>query len=197
MKKAEALILGELLKRINALVADEVTEKDLEGMFTVPPDASMGDLAFACFKLSKILRKAPQMIAQSLCEGFECEAVSRCEAVAGYINFYISDAFRTGVILGDILAKGDDFGKITIGEGKTMVIDYSSPNIAKPFHIGHLGTTAIGNAIKRIYSYCGSGMMLALLNIAHEITYPEWCGDCILNQGYKPIRPVIIEEKEA
>ena len=70
MKKAEALILGELLKRINALVADEVTEKDLEGMFTVPPDASMGDLAFACFKLSKILRKAPQMIAQSLCEGF-------------------------------------------------------------------------------------------------------------------------------
>ncbi len=155
MKKAEALISSELLKKINTLAPDAVTASDIEAMFTIPPEAEMGDLAFACFKLSKVLRKAPQMIAQEICDGFSCEAVCRTEAVAGYINFYISDAFRTDVILRGILDKGDDYGKISIGEGKTMVIDYSSPNIAKPFHIGHLGTTAIGNAIKRIYSYCG------------------------------------------
>ncbi len=155
MKKAEALIASELLKRIEAAAPGALTFDDVVGMFTVPPDAEMGDLAFACFKLAKVMRKAPQMIAQSLCEGFDCEAVGKAEAVAGYINFYISDAFRTGVILSDILSKGDDYGKITIGEGKTMCIDYSSPNIAKPFHIGHLGTTAIGNSIKRIYSFCG------------------------------------------
>ncbi|MBE6689402.1 MAG: arginine--tRNA ligase [Ruminococcaceae bacterium] len=155
MKKAEALISGELLKKINSIAPDAVTAQDMESMFTVPPEQEMGDLAFACFKLSKVMRKAPQMIAQQLCEGFECEAVSRVEAVAGYLNFYISDSFRTNVMLKGILEKGDDYGKISIGEGKTMVIDYSSPNIAKPFHIGHLGTTAIGNSIKRIYSYCG------------------------------------------
>lgn len=155
MKKAEALIASELFKRIDATAPDALSATDIEGMFTVPPNAEMGDLAFPCFTLAKVMRKAPQMIAQTLCDNFECEAVDRAEAVAGYINFYISDAFRTDVILGDILAKGEDYGRISIGEGKTMCIDYSSPNIAKPFHIGHLGTTAIGNAIKRIYDFCG------------------------------------------
>lgn len=155
MKKAEALIASELFNRIEATSPGALTSTDIEGMFTVPPNAEMGDLAFPCFTLAKVMRKAPQMIAQSLCDNFACEAVDRAESVAGYINFYISDAFRTDVILGDILAKGEDYGRITIGEGKTMCIDYSSPNIAKPFHIGHLGTTAIGNAIKRIYDFCG------------------------------------------
>lgn len=155
MKKAEALIASALLNKINSVAPDTIMAQELESMFTVPPEPEMGDLAFACFKLSKVMRKAPQMIAQSLCEDFKCEAVSRVEAVAGYVNFYISDEFRTGVILNDILSQGDDYGRITIGQGKTMVIDYSSPNIAKSFHIGHLGTTAIGNSIKRIYSYCG------------------------------------------
>lgn len=155
MKKAELLIANELLKIIDSMSPGAVTAQELESMFTVPPDSEMGDLSFACFKLSKVMRKAPQMIAQSICEQFNCPAIQKTQAVAGYINFYISDDFRTGVILNDIISKGEDYGKTDIGKGKTMVIDYSSPNIAKPFHIGHLGTTAIGNSIKRIYSYCG------------------------------------------
>ena len=132
--------------------AEEICE-----FFDTPPDPEMGDLAFACFRLSKALRKSPVAIAQELSEAFAAsplEGVEKVENAGGYLNFFFSDSYRIS-LLRFILEKGESFGSNELGKGKTMVIDYSSPNIAKRFHIGHLGTTIIGNSIKLIHQFSG------------------------------------------
>ncbi len=126
--------------------------EDLKGYFEVPADSKNGDLALPCFKLAKILRAAPPMIANKIKENITLPAgVDKIEAVGGYINFFAGADIYTSMLEGI----DENFGKTGIGNGKTLVIDFSSPNIAKRFHLGHLGTTVIGNAVRNIYKFCG------------------------------------------
>lgn len=124
--------------------------------FEIPPNSEMGDLAFPCFPLAKIMRKAPPIIAKELAERFpECDFIEKTEAAGGYLNFFYSKGEFAKESLGEIFDKGDDYGKSDIGEGKTVIVEFSSPNIAKPFHIGHLFSTAVGNSLDKIYSFLG------------------------------------------
>lgn len=150
-KIAECLHAG-----ITALGAPAPAPAELAAMLEYPPDEEMGDLAFPCFRLSKLLRKAPVQIAVALSgcfEGLEC--VEKAEAVNGYLNLTISARYLTGTLLPAILTAGEKYGASDIGKGKTVVLDYSSPNVAKPFHIGHLGTTVIGHSLKKLHEFVG------------------------------------------
>ncbi len=131
-----------------------VTEETVFGALELPPDSAMGDYAFPCFKLAKVLHKAPPMIADTLAaaiEGFP----GRIESVKGYLNFYIDRALYAGEVVKEVLRAGDRYGGSEEGRGKTVCLDYSSINIAKRFHIGHLPSTVIGNALKNIYAFLG------------------------------------------
>ena len=142
-------------KLVAAYPAAEMSATDIADMLEYPPDPKMGDLALPCFKLSKTLRNAPPRIAAALAEGFECEGVESAEALGGYFNLKISRKYLEEKVLPEILDKKEKYGAPSIGEGKTVVLDYSSPNVAKPFHIGHLGTTVIGHAIKKLHEFAG------------------------------------------
>ena len=121
-----------------------------------PPNEKLGDLAFPCFPLAKVMRKAPPVIAQELKDELsKDEYIDRVDAVGGYLNFFYNRAaFMTDTITAT-RAAGEDWGKSDIGSGKTVLVEYSSPNIAKPFHIGHLFSTAVGNSLARIYKFLG------------------------------------------
>ena len=121
-----------------------------------PPNPDMGDVAFPCFKLAKTMRKAPNMIAASLAPALgEINGISRIEPMGGYINFFADKTSFARTTLERVLDEGARYGGSDVGSGKTVCLDYSSINIAKPFHIGHLSTTAIGNALRRIYDHLG------------------------------------------
>ncbi len=138
------------------LKIDGITADELYNFIEIPPNQEMGDLALPCFKLSKILRNSPINIANNLQSTFETDSViSECTAVNGYLNFKINRSGYASTILDEILSKGDKYGASDIGNGKTVCIDYSSINIAKPFHIGHLSTTVIGSALCKIYRFLG------------------------------------------
>ena len=146
------------------MLADTVAKEFGEGLLTAseifemleyPPDRSMGDIALPCFRLSKSLRKAPPMIAAALAEGIKCEEFCEVSAMGGYLNFRISPAAFAARVVSDVRAEGDSYGSPRTGEGKTVVLDYSSPNVAKPFHIGHLGTTVIGHSLKLLHEFAG------------------------------------------
>ena len=120
-----------------------------------PPDAAMGDIAIPCFKLAKTLRRSPVQIADTLAPLVKGDAIDRAEAVNGYLNIYLSDAYLANAVIPEILEKKELYGAPDLGQGKTVVLDYSSPNVAKPFHIGHLGTTVIGHSLKRLHEFAG------------------------------------------
>ncbi|MBO7176895.1 MAG: arginine--tRNA ligase [Clostridia bacterium] len=145
-----------LAESIEALAGSAVlTAEDVSNMLEYPPDPAMGDLAMPCFRLSKTLRRSPVQIAAQLAEQVKCDCAARIEAVNGYLNFYLSDDVVCDTVVGEILAKGEKYGAPTIGEGKEVVLDYSSPNLAKPFHIGHLGTTVIGHSLRKLHEFAG------------------------------------------
>ena len=145
-----------LAESIEALAGNAVlTAEDVSNMLEYPPDPAMGDLALPCFRLSKTLRRSPVQIANQLAEQVSCPCVARIQAVNGYLNFYLSDDVLCDTVVGEILAKGEKYGAPTIGEGKEVVLDYSSPNLAKPFHIGHLGTTVIGHSLRKLHEFAG------------------------------------------
>lgn len=129
--------------------------EDIVSMLEYPPNPEMGDLAFPCFRLSKILRRAPIQIATDIASKLDGSPIARVEVVAGYLNIYIDDAYLSNTVLKEILEKRESYGAPNIGENKMVVLDYSSPNIAKPFHIGHLGTTMIGHSLKKIHEFAG------------------------------------------
>lgn len=125
-------------------------------MIEIPADTAMGDYAFPCFKLAKTFRKAPPLIAADISEKIALpDFVDSVQVVGAYINFFLSKQRYIEDAVTEVVAKGDNYGSSDIGKGRAVCIDYSSINIAKPFHIGHLSTTVIGSSLYKIYRFLG------------------------------------------
>lgn len=139
-----------------------ISQEEIKEYIEIPKESTKGDYAFPCFRLAKDMKKAPQIIAEEIAQkiqqeihtGNDKEIIEKIEVVGAYINFYINKNILAKEVIEEI-SKNNEYGKATIGKDKTILIEYSSPNIAKPFHIGHLRTTLIGNALYRIYKYLG------------------------------------------
>ena len=167
-----------LAKSIEKVV--NIDEKELESYIEIPKDANNGDYAFPCFRLAKELKKAPPMIANDIKEKIQIDEtiVEKVEVVGGYLNFYIHQEQMVKEVLKEIDVQ-EEYGKSEIGKGKNIVIDYSAPNIAKPFHIGHLRSTVIGGALYNIYQYLG----YHTIGVNHLGDYGTQFGKLI--EGYK------------
>lgn len=144
----------------NIIAKELIKATDIEEIgsyIEIPSNKDMGDYSLPCFKLAKSLKKAPQMIASELKEKIEIseEIINKIEVVNGYLNFFINPQAVMKAVFEEIDEKKEKYGSSNIGEGKNVVVEYSSPNIAKPFHIGHLRTTLIGNSLYRIYKFLG------------------------------------------
>ena len=140
-------------KKIAELLGKEIeldVEK-IEQLVEIPPRAEMGDYAFPCFQLAKVMKKAPNMIAQELKEKLSTEGFEKIDNLGPYINFFVDKGAFSKNTIEKVLEEGDDYGASTVGEGKTVCVEYSSPNIAKPFHVGHLFTTAIGHSLYKMF----------------------------------------------
>ena len=138
------------------IAAEGLSEEDIYAAIALPPNSEMGDYALPCFKFAKVLRKSPALIAQDIAANYPAdEVIERAEAVNGYVNFTVNKSALARETIDEVLAKGERYGSSGEGAGKTICIDYSSVNIAKPFHIGHLSTTAIGGALYKIFNFLG------------------------------------------
>ena len=157
-----------------------IEKEEIETYIERPIDNKNGDYAFPCFRLAKELKKAPPIIANEIKEKIELDTsiIEDVQVVGGYLNFYINKETITKEVLEEI-SKTEKYGKSNIGNGKNIVVDYSSPNIAKPFHIGHLRSTVIGGALYNIYKYLGYNVT----GVNHLGDYGTQFGKLI--EGYK------------
>ena len=144
------------------LNVEGLSKDELYDLIALPPNTEMGDYALPCFKLAKLMRKSPVMIAEDLKNSILADesvvsekVLSEVSAVNGYLNFKINKGDFVRSTLDRIFKEGDQYGSGTEGVGKTICLDYSSINIAKPFHIGHLSTTVLGGALYRIFNFLG------------------------------------------
>jgi len=134
----------------------DFSREEITSMVEVPPNKEMGDYAFPCFRLSKVLRKSPIQIAEETIKDIIVpDYIKEIKSVSGYINFFINKTNMAFKVLSEVLKRKDEYGISNIGQGKNIVIDYSAPNIAKPFHVGHLRSTVIGGSIYRIHKALG------------------------------------------
>ena len=176
---------GNKLKDFKQIIAKQISktidinEEELESYIETPKDNKNGDYAFPCFRLAKELRKAPPAIANEIKEKIEAvEEIEKIEVAGGYLNFFINKTILAKEVLEEI-SKAEQYGKSEIGKEKNIVIDYSAPNIAKPFHIGHLRSTVIGGALYNIYKYLGYNVT----GVNHLGDYGTQFGKLI--EGYK------------
>ena len=168
-------IIAESIAQITNIKVNEI-----KGFIEVPKEQGNGDYAFPCFKLAKTLRKSPNVIADDIKANVNISEkyVEKIEVVGGYLNFFVNKETLAKEILQEV-DENEEYGKSKIGNGKNIVIDYSSPNIAKTFHIGHLRTTVIGAALYNIYKYLGYNVT----GINHLGDYGTQFGKLI--EGYK------------
>ena len=153
IKSEIAQSIAQTIKGINA--SAELDASTILGMLEYPPDEKMGDIALPCFKLSKTLRMPPVKIAEAIASELSLPSTKNVVAINGYLNIYLDGEYLASKVVSEVNAKGDKYGAPEMGEGKTVVLDYSSPNVAKPFHIGHLGTTVIGHSLKKLHEFAG------------------------------------------
>ena len=166
----------EIAEKISKIINVKIAREYIE----TPPDSNMGDYAFPCFRLAKELKKSPQLIAEEIKNKIETDnIIEKIETAGGYLNFYINKLELSKIVLNEIASKKEQYGSSLIGNGKNVVIDYSAPNIAKPFHIGHLRSTVIGGALYRIYKFLGYNS----IGINHLGDYGTQFGKLI--EGYK------------
>lgn len=167
------------------IIADELNKvtniENIGKYIEVPSNKEMGDYSLPCFKLAKEMKKAPQMIANEIKEKLDIseDIVSKIEVVNGYLNFYLNPQTLIKTVFDEVANNKEKYGSSNIGENKTVVIDYSSPNIAKPFHIGHLRSTVIGSSLYKIYKFLGYNVV----GINHLGDYGTQFGKLI--EGYK------------
>ncbi|MEL3972906.1 arginine--tRNA ligase [Rossellomorea oryzaecorticis] len=144
-----------LAKEIKSQALSAWSEEDIYTLIETPKHAHLGDLAFPCFKLANEWRKAPVVIAEELARELSSPLFSNVEAAGPYVNVHFDSAFAGKEIVSSILEQGVRYGSHSFGKGRTIVLDMSSPNIAKPFSMGHLRSTVIGNAIANLAEKCG------------------------------------------
>ena len=171
---------SEIAKKISQIV--EIDNLEIETYIEIPKDSANGDFSFPCFRLAKELKKAPQLIANEIKEKLEIEKddiIEKVDVIGGYLNFYINKNIMIKEVLTEINDKKESYGASEIGKGKNIIVEYSSPNIAKEFHIGHLRTTVIGAAFYNIYKYLGYNT----IGINHLGDYGTQFGKMI--EGYK------------
>ncbi len=151
MADFKKLISESLKSEIEDLTLEEIT-----ALIEVPPNKEMGDYAFPCFKLAKVFRKAPNAIAEDLAGKIQpTDDINKIINLGGYVNFFVNKESLAKKVINQVLTEKENYGKSEFGKGKTVVVEFSSPNIAKPFHIGHVRTTVIGNALSKIYASQG------------------------------------------
>lgn len=171
-------IIGEKIAKEAELETSEILE-----YIEIPPNKEMGDYSFPCFKLAKTLKKAPHIIANELKEKIELDdnknVIEKVEISGGYLNFYVNKLTLTKTVLEEVEKSKENYGASSIGKDETVLVEYSSPNIAKPFHIGHLRTTVIGAALYNIYKFLGYNTV----GINHLGDYGTQFGKMI--EGYK------------
>ncbi len=168
------IIAEEISKAIS------VPKEELKSYIEIPKDINNGDYAFPCFRLAKTLKKAPPVIANEIKENlkFDENIITKIEIAGGYLNLFVNKEAKIKTVLEEI-SQNKEYGKSEIGNGKNIIVEYSSPNIAKPFHIGHLRTTGIGQALYNIYKYLGYNVT----GINHLGDYGTQFGKMI--EGYK------------
>ena len=146
-------------KEIAEIIAknlEGLTEDEIKSMIEIPQDQSMGDYAFPCFRLAKTMRKAPNLIAAELAEKLQGEQLfSEVSPVNAYVNMFVSREEMIKSTVSEVLEEKENFGRSDIGGNKKVIVEFSSPNIAKPFHIGHIRSTVIGNSLSKIYDALG------------------------------------------
>lgn len=146
-------------ERIAALLADIINglgKEDIEGMIEIPADSKLGDYAFPCFRLAKTYRMAPAKIAGDIAEKLKGDPLfEKVENVNAYVNMFMSRKAFISEVVSEVVNEKDRYGSSDIGHNRKVIVEYSSPNIAKPFHIGHIRSTVIGNAIYKIYKFLG------------------------------------------
>lgn len=165
-------------------IAKQISEKceglqreEVKRAIEIPTDSKMGDYAFPCFKLAKVFRKSPQLIAEDIAEKLSDDDIfSKVEQVNAYVNMFINFERIAEETIGSVIKSGDKYGESNIGNNKTIIVEFSSPNIAKPFHIGHIRSTVIGNSIYKLYEKIG----YKVVRINHLGDYGTQFGKLIL-----------------
>ncbi len=178
MDNLKEIIAGSIKDAINN---DEIRMEDILNALEEPKDSKNGDMAFPCFKLSRVLKNSPINIAQNIKENIKYDdgIINKVENVNGYLNFYINNASVLSNLVKKVIEENDNYGKSNIGGKEKIVIDYSSPNIAKPFHLGHFRNTVLGASLYNLYN-----------NFGYEVVGINHLGDWgrqfgLLIEGYK------------